>query len=136
MATYFVEINARFLVRINYDGSAGGAEHHFLDNYIGVWGALAYDEKTMKTDCFKAALLNDELISEVDLATLMSVYAEAKTTYDVADKKKKSLQKTIDELERQLNEARAQYNEALDVLLKAQTEKMKAEVRCHANRPV
>lgn len=63
MNTYMVEVNNHFLVRIEIDGSACAAEHYFLDGFKCVWGALAYDTKTMKTDCFRAACLNDELIS-------------------------------------------------------------------------
>lgn len=61
MATYMVEVNNRFMVRIEIEGSACAAEHYFLDNYKGVWGALAFDQKTMKTDCFIGCMMHDEL---------------------------------------------------------------------------
>ena len=61
---YMVEINAKFLVKIEIDGSCGSAEHYFLDKFPAVWGANAFDEKSMKTECFRGTLLNSELVSE------------------------------------------------------------------------
>lgn len=63
MNTYMVEVNNHFLVRLEIEGSALAAEHYFLDGFRCVWGAMAYDEKAMKTECFRGAVLNDELIT-------------------------------------------------------------------------
>lgn len=68
MATYMVEVNNKFMVRIEIEGSACAAEHYFLDNYKGVWGALAFDQKAMKTDCFIGCMMHDELTTADALA--------------------------------------------------------------------
>lgn len=63
MNIYMVEVNNKFLVRLEIEGSACAAEHYFLDGFRCVWGAMAYDKKAMKTECFMGALMMDELIS-------------------------------------------------------------------------
>ena len=77
MATFFVEINAHFLTKIEYDGSCAGAEHYWLDKFTkSVWGANAYDEKAMKTECFRGALLTSELIAQDKLEGLLAMTEE------------------------------------------------------------
>lgn len=86
MATYMVEINNRFVVRLEHDGSACGAEHYFLDNFKGVWGALAFDRKSMKTDCFIGVMMNDELTTVDALSEkLMRLDEEAEELESLSD---------------------------------------------------
>ena len=95
MATYFVEVNNQFMVRLEIDGSAAAAEHYFLDGFRCVWGAMAYDEKTMKTDCFRGALLHDELIT-------LGLLEEKLHKVDEAEQAVKGLQSQIDDLDEQI----------------------------------
>lgn len=107
MATYFVEINAKFLVKLEYDGSACGAEHYFLDGYKACWGANAYDEKTMKTDCFRGALLTSEIVSLKELDTILKRVDRAQEEVGEYDKGLKLL-------EDELAKIQAQYDEVKD----------------------
>lgn len=67
MAVYMVEVNNKFMVRLEIDGSLAAAEHYFLDRFKNVWGALAFDQKGMKTDTFIGSMLYDTLIELDDL---------------------------------------------------------------------
>lgn len=103
MATYFVEINAHFLVKIEIEGSCATAEHHFLDNYHWIWAANAYDEKSMKTECFRGALLCSEIVSENELADRLNQVckadcdkANASAEYHAADLEVKRLERELE----------------------------------------
>ena len=118
MATYFVEINAKFLVKLEYDGSACGAEHYFLDGYKACWGANAYDEKTMKTDCFRGALLTSEIVSLKELDTILKRVDRAQEEVGEYDKGLKLLEDELakiqaqyDEVKRKLLNVTETYNE-------------------------
>lgn len=111
MATYFVEINAKFLVKLEYDGSACGAEHYFLDGYKACWGANAYDEKTMKTDCFRGALLTSEIVSLKELDTILK-------RVETAEGRVNECKKGMKKLEDELAKIQAQYDEVKCKLLK------------------
>ena len=106
MATYFVEINAHFMVKIEIDGSCAAAEHHFLDNHPWVWAANAYDEKGMKTECFLGALMTSTILSETELERK---FAEM----DRVKQEASDMEKRLDEAETKLAEAKKTYLEAL-----------------------
>ena len=106
MNTYMVEVNNHFLVRLEIEGSALAAEHYFLDGFKCVWGANAYDEKGMKTDCFRGAVLTCELIT-------LGLLEDHLRNVDEGENEVKELQRKIkdidDEIER-LSELRKDYN--------------------------
>ena len=77
---YIVEVNAKYLVSIEAT-SALNAEHALLNGYKGIWGALAYDAKAMKTDTFAGAVHGCEMISMNELAEMCN---EAKDKYQKA----------------------------------------------------
>lgn len=119
MNTYMVEINAKFLVKLQIEGSAAAAEHYFLDQYKGCWGANAYDEKALKTECFRGALLTSEIVS---LKELDRMFKNLERGYDRADEYKKGLKALSDQLE----QLQAQYDEVkvkyLNMMTEAQEE--------------
>ncbi len=112
MATYFVEINAHFLVKIEFDGSCCGAEHYFLDKYEWAWGANAYDEKAMKTDCFRGALLFSEIVSENELAQRFEELSNAKAEVQGITAEYNKATEEVKRLEAQLLAAREQAQKA------------------------
>lgn len=92
MNTYMVEVNNHFMVRLEIEGSACAAEHYFLDGFKCVWGALAYDSKAMKTDCFRGAIMNDELIT-------LGLLEEKLHMVDEAEQEVKEQQRKLKEIE-------------------------------------
>ena len=128
MATYMVEVNNRFMVRLEIEGSACAAEHYFLDNFKGVWGALAFDQKSMKTDCFIGCMMHDEL-------TTLETLCERLTKLENEDLELKTLASRI-----------ATFNEEIDRLTKERegleedyrntlNHFMKQKERLNADRP-
>ena len=91
MRIYMVEVNAKFLIKVEIDGSCAAAEHFFLDNFKGVWAANAYDEKGMKTDCFRGAILNSEIISFSEFELIMMEMDHARLSVAALEKKEKEL---------------------------------------------
>lgn len=143
MATYFVEVNNKFLVRIEHDGSCCGAEHYFLDNYNHVWGAMAYDSKMIKTDCFRGALMHDELVTEDvlcaelgKLAQLGGDKVEAELKIGYIKDEIKGLEDQIKELEDKIREAKARLDDAVGELAEARFNFSVQEERCNAKRPL
>lgn len=119
MNTYMVEVNAKFLVKIQLDGSCLAAEHFFLDNFKGVWGANAYDEKGMKTDCFRGAILTSEIVSLKEFEDLMREYDMVTDCVNEFARREKELaeqmaelQAEYDRIQKELNGAKKQENEA------------------------
>jgi hypothetical protein len=113
MAKYMVEVNNKFMVRIEIDGSACAAEHYFLDNFKGVWGALAFDQKAMKTDCFIGCMMNDEMISEKELsAKLMKLEAMDYHCSAISEELDK-VRETIESFRKREAELEEDYRKAL-----------------------
>lgn len=104
MNTYMVEVNNHFLVRIEIEGSALAAEHYWLDGFKCVWGANAYDEKGMKTDCFRGAVLTCELITQ-------GLLEEHLHRVDEAADAVKSLNIQIGEIEKQIAQLKQKRDE-------------------------
>ena len=73
---YIVEVNAKYLVSVEAD-SALKAEHKLLD-YNGIWGALAFDNKTIKTDTFLGAVQGCEMVSMAELIQMVNETMDAK----------------------------------------------------------
>ena len=129
MATYFVEVNNKFMVRIEIDGSACAAEHYFLDGFQSVWGAMAYDEKAMKTDCFRGALMNDVLTTVDQLINKLEITDKHARDVEEYSKQIKAIDDEIarlteerGEIERDMNYSKEQHHKWVE--------------RCNANRPV
>lgn len=97
MATYMVEVNNKFLVRYETESrSLLSVEHYFLDNLKGVWGAMAYDTKMMKTDTFVGAMLHDEL-------TTVEQLFERFHEMDESEKKKDELASQLEKLDAEID---------------------------------
>ena len=101
MATYMVEVNAKFMVRLEIDGSALAAEHYFLDSFKGVWGAMAYDQKAMKTDCFIGAMMHDELTTVEALTSKLDEYNVMDEQLEMTAKRIKTYEEEIEKLTRE-----------------------------------
>lgn len=120
---YMVEINAKFLVKIEIDGSCGSAEHYFLDKFPAVWGANAFDEKSMKTECFRGTLLNSELVSEKELSELLEEAEKADKKAADLEAEIKWYKETEQEMLRKLESFRKEYRERMNDLTEARNEK-------------
>lgn len=129
MATYMVEVNNKFMVRIEVEGSALAAEHYFLDNYKGVWGAMAYDQKAMKTDCFIGAMLHDELTSVDSLEEKLKKLEDDDTDLSVLAGRINTYKEEIEKLTKEMNDMNAEYNDLLGHY-------MKLKKRLNADRPM
>ena len=120
---YMVEINAKFLVKIEIEGSCGAAEHYFLDKFPGVWGANAFDEKSMKTECVRGTLLQSELVSEKELTEILEEAAKADKKADELEAEIKWYKETEQEMIQKLEAFRKEYRERLNDLTQARNEK-------------
>ena len=129
MKTYMVEVNNRFMVRLEIEGSACAAEHYFLDGFKGVWGALAFDQKTMKTDCFIGSMMHDELTTVEALAEkLKRLEDEDEELTKVADQLQ-DVKAEIERLSKLQKSLEEDYANGLDHY-------MKMRKRLNADRPV
>ena len=135
MATYFVEINAKYLVKLELDGSCAAAEHYFLDKYTFVWAAHAYDEKGMKTECFRGALLNSEIVSLSELDRILREIEQAKEQEDQLGAKVDEADKEVEELERKLKEAKEKRNTLRTAWDEAGQQKEHLIIASNARRP-
>lgn len=113
MATYMVEVNAKFMVRLEIDGSALAAEHFFLDSFKGVWGAMAYDQKAMKTDCFIGAMMHDELTTVEALTSKLDEYNVMDEQLELTAKRIKTYEEEIEKLTREKEEIEETYKAKL-----------------------
>ena len=113
MATYMVEVNAKFMVRLEIDGSALAAEHFFLDSFKGVWGAMAYDQKAMKTDCFIGAMMHDELTTVEALTSKLDEYNVMDEQLEMTAKRIKAYEEEIEKLTREKEEIEEAYKAKL-----------------------
>lgn len=136
MATYFVEINAHYLVKIEIDGSNGAAEHHFLDKYKWVWAANSFDMDTIKTDTFRGTLLHSELVSEEELAKRIGEICDADIAHTQDVIRERELQSEIEALEQQLREKREQIVAARSQARKSGVVFEELVARSNARRPV
>ena len=114
MNTYMVEVNNHFLVRIEIEGSALAAEHYWLDGFRCVWGANAYDEKGMKTDCFRGAVLTCELITRELLEEKLEKVDRAAAEVKEFDSKLRELDDQIAKLRAERDDLLRDRNNAKD----------------------
>lgn len=101
---YMVEVNAKYLVAVEAETPLS-AEHKMLD-YNGVWGALAFDHKMLKTDTFAGAVMSCFTASEEEIKAMACGLAEAKANAMRTQLRLKELDQEIAEYERHLKEAR------------------------------
>ena len=113
MATYMVEVNAKFMVRLEIEGSALAAEHFFLDSFKGVWGAMAYDQKAMKTDCFIGAMMHDELTTVEALSSKLKRLDVMDAELTLTSGRKHDIEDEIERLTKLRDELEDQYNSKL-----------------------
>ena len=129
---YMVEVNAKFLVKIDIDGSCGAAEHYFLDRFPAVWGANAFDEKSMKTECFRGTLLTSEVVSEKELTERLEEAAKVDKKADELEKEIQWYKETEAEMMKRLEEFRKEYRERLGELTEARNEKNRMGARINS----
>lgn len=126
---YMVEVNARFLVKIEIDGSCGAAEHYFLDKYPACWAANAFDEKSLDTDCFRGTLLQSELISEKELGELLNKTSVAMRKAEILENEMMQYMKAEQEMAKKLAELRAEIDEHKKALRDAQNDRSFAQAK-------
>ena len=102
---YIVEVNAKYLVSIEAS-SCLNAEHMLL-NYNGVWGALAFDQKTTKTDTFLGAVQGCEMISIKELEQMIMDVQNAKDAAIRAKEEQRHVQQKLEALREQAKEIEA-----------------------------
>lgn len=101
---YIVEVNAKYLVSIEAE-SALQAEHKVL-SYNGIWGALAFDNKMIKTDTFLGAVQGCEMVSMTELITMVNEAMDAKQLADKAVEAFNDADSKVKELEEALEAAK------------------------------
>jgi len=111
---YIVEVNAKYLVSVEAD-SVLKAEHKLLD-YNGVWGALAFDNKMIKTDTFLGAVQGCEMVGMDELITMVNAMCDAKVVAIKAKAERDEAAAVIEEMEKRLEELKKQQ---LDLVRKA-----------------
>lgn len=110
--TYMVLVNQKYMVKFDHDGSKGGAEHRILDNYNGISGAQAFDEKDIATDWFVNTWLSDaEFISLNELQSKVDAYTEACSHYGDMTEELSAKENEIEYLKSQLAELEHQRYE-------------------------
>ena len=115
MATYMVEVNNKFMVRIEIEGSACAAEHYFLDGFKGVWGALAFDQKSMKTDCFIGCMMHDELTTVEALGEKMKELEKEDAELEHYAKQIQTYEEEIERLTKEKEALEGKYGEHLSI---------------------
>lgn len=124
MKTYMILVNGYYMVKINYDGSNGGAEHFILDNFYGIDSALAFDESTIATKWFvRDYLANAEMISINELDEMSMAYREACLKLSDAEDAKAAKSREIQEAK-----------DLLEKLEQEEHELQKAVVACRIER--
>lgn len=136
MATYLVEINAHYMVKITLDGSCGAAEHHFLDKYKWVWAANAFDQESLNTDTFRGALLGSEMVSEAELAQRMAEIDAADIQRIEAEKTERLFKGQVEALEHQLEEKRRLLDAAAHRARECRAAHDSLVARSNARRPM
>ena len=109
---YMVEVNAKYLVTVEAE-SALEAEHKMLD-YYGVWGALAFDRKALKTDTFADVVVSCFTASEDDIQAMSFTLRTMSAEIVRANERISEIDSEIEELERQITaakEARAEVEQ-------------------------
>lgn len=99
---YIVEANTKWLVSIEAD-SALQAEHRVLE-YNGIWAALAYDHKALKTDTFAGAVQCCEMVSMNELITMVNETCDKKVLAVKANTARDENAAAIEEMEKRLEE--------------------------------
>lgn len=105
---YIVEVNAKYLVSVEAT-SCLDAEHQLLD-YNGVWGALAFDQKTTKTDTFLGAVQGCEMVSLKEFAQMVDDLMGAKLEAVQASEMVKAVDERIEELKEEAKRIAAQIS--------------------------
>ena len=113
---YIVVVNQKYIVSVEAESELS-AEHKILDDiYYGITGAQAFDQKSIKTDCFWGLVLGCETISFDELKKISDQYKEA--------------QEHLEKREQELKEAQNKMKELL-----AEMELLKNDINiCKANR--
>lgn len=101
---YMIEVNAKYMVSIEAD-SPLQAEHKILNENDGCWGALAFDQRMMKTDTFAGAVATCETVSIGELQSMSQDYSEKVSRYATVKDEVKQQAAIIEDLMRQLKDA-------------------------------
>ena len=122
---YIVEVNAKYLVNIEAE-SLSNAEHKLLD-YNGIWGALAYDNKMIKTDTFLGAVQGCEMVSMNELIEMVNDAQDKKLVAVKAVECYKDAMNKVQELEEMMKAAKEKMNDASRAKADAMWEAERAE---------
>ena len=106
---YMVEVNAKYLVAVEAETPLS-AEHKMLD-YNGVWGALAFDHKMLKTDTFAGAVMGCSTASENEIQAMARDLMEAMANAIRAQAMVKEMDDRIARYEQLLKEAKEEREE-------------------------
>lgn len=101
---YMIEVNAKYMVSIEED-SPLQAEHKILNENDGCWGALAFDQKMMKTETFAGAVATCETVSIRELQSMSQDYSEKVRRCAAARDEVKQQAAIIEDLMRRLRDA-------------------------------
>lgn len=104
---YIVEVNAKWLVSIEAE-TALQAEHKILE-YNGIWGALAFDNKSIKTDTFLGAVQGCEMISMAELLRMVDELMIAKKQAVETKIAEEEAKEKLAKIEEMLQEAKNAY---------------------------
>lgn len=102
---YMVVVNQKYMISLEHDGSCGGAEHQILDNFQGIEGCQAFDEKGMKTDTFMSYLTTCKTISLDELKTLSDEYEKRWKETAKSRDEMRMLEAEVEDLRNQLDVA-------------------------------
>ena len=100
---YIVEVNAKYLTSIEAE-SPLSAEHEILNENDGCWGALAFDDRMMKTDTFKGAVQTCEMIGYKELQEMATDLTKKSIALGDANEEVKTQEAEIEELKKKLEE--------------------------------
>lgn len=107
---YIVEVNAKYLISVEAETPLR-AEHTVL-KYNGVWGALAFDDKMLKTDTFLGAVRSCETICIEALEVMSMTYDEAYANKAKAGDRLVAATDEVERLEELLAQAKRERDEA------------------------
>ena len=122
---YIVEVNAKYLVSLEAN-SCLDAEHKLLA-HNGVWGALAFDQKTTKTDTFLGAVQGCEMTSLAEIQRMADELTIAEKARNMAAEVLLEAQKDVEEIEAALANAKQRRDSAEADLAEATGKHEKAE---------
>lgn len=107
---YLVVVNQKYIVAVEAESELG-AEHKILDDiYYGITGAQAFDQKSIRTDCFYWLMQDCKTVSYEELEKMSKSYKEAQETLEQREQELKEAQKRMKELQEQMTALQTEIN--------------------------